>query len=163
MLFTDKRLLDAYNIASLEKYTDWSYREPLPIKVSPSPSPSPWHSSRLHYYDARLSIVPSESSLNPNQGDDRSSRGYNVVYSFAPDLIKPNEIKKVVLRGATWTEGNYNIETHEFPWSPGKITLQAYDIYNVEPKGRYYTFTVPRMIGDYRVPALFSTSFPINQ
>ena len=53
MLFTDKRLLDAYNIASLEKYTDWSYREPLPIKVSPSPSPSPWHSSRLHYYDAK--------------------------------------------------------------------------------------------------------------
>lgn len=157
MLFTDKRLLDAYHIASLKKYTDWSYREPLPIGSNPSPSPSPWYSSRLHYYDANYFIVPSESSIDPNKGEDRSSRGYNVEYSFAPDLIKPNEIKKVVLRGATWREGKYNIETHEFPWAPGKITLEAYDIYNVEPKGRYYTFTVPRMIGDYR-----STSIVFN-
>ena len=60
----------------------------------------------------------------------------------------------MILRGATWREGKYNVETQEFPWQPGKITLTTYDIYNVEPSGRYYTFTVPRKIGDYETTSI---------
>lgn len=154
-VFTDKRLLDLY-IADRSK----GFIEYPPGEAGPTPSSTPWYHSRTYYYDADYSIVPSEPSLDMNKGDDRTSRGYNVTYSFAPDLSKPNERREVVLRGATWREGKYNVETREFPWSSGKITLKAYDIYNVEPSGRYYTFTVPQMIGDYEGKSIIFNILP---
>ena len=148
-VFTDKRLLSA----SLEDRRK-GHREPVPRGANPTPSASPWYYPRRQFHDAMFSRVPSESSLHISKGDDVSSRGYNVTYEFAPDLSQPNLRKEVVLRGATWRQGKYNLEAQVFPWQPGKITLTAYDIYNVEPSGRYYTFTVPRKIGDYETTSI---------
>lgn len=151
-IFTERELLNAY---LEERKTPWrgvdtprEFRKPAP------PPPPALMKSRKTYFDAEFSIVPSESSIDPNKGDDISSRGYNVTYSFAPDLNQPHIRKEVVLRGATWRQGKYNIETQEFPWQAGTIKLTAYDIYNVEPSGRYHTFTVPRKIGDYETTSI---------
>lgn len=165
-VFTDKRLLDAY----LEDRRK-GFREYEPKAANPTPLASPhYYPRRIYSSDAEFSQVPSESSLDPNKGDDISSRGYNVTYSFAPDLNQPDMLKEVVLRGSTWRQGKYNLQTQEFPWRTGNITLMAYDIYNVEPSGRYYTYTVPRRIGEYKTTAIIfnillngETSFNPNQ
>jgi hypothetical protein len=72
---------------------------------------------------------------------DPSSSGFNLTLSYSPDLNQPNVKKTVVLRGSTWTEGKYNLETQEVLGPMDKVVVTAYDIYNVEPTGRYYTFT----------------------
>lgn len=151
MVFTEKELLNAY----LEVQTISRQNSDLPREYrKPLPPPPTSMGARRTSFDAELSIVPSESSLDMIKGDDIHSRGHNVTYSFAPDLSQPEVKKEVVLRGATWREGKYNLQAYEFPWQPGKIILTAYDIYNVEPSGRYYTFTIPRKIGDYKAKSI---------
>ena len=146
MVFTEKDLLNVY-LEGLKR-PRWESDVPLEYR-RPLPTRPPSYGSRRNYHDAEFSQVPSEPSLHISKGDDIYSRGYNVTYIFAPDLSRPDIKKEVVLRGATWREGKYNVETHVFPWQPGEIKLTAYDIYNVEPPSRYYTFTVPRKVNNY--------------
>jgi hypothetical protein len=138
-VFTDQRLLAAY-LKDRRK----GPREPDPKGANATPASSPWYYRRSTFSDARYSKIPSEPSLDPSKGDGRYSRGYNVTYLFAPDLTQPNVLKEVVLRGATWRQGKYNSQAREFPWQSSKITLTAYDIYNVEPSGRYHTFSITK-------------------
>jgi hypothetical protein len=96
-------------------------------------------SARRSKYDATCFRCLSEPSLEPDA--DPSSSGSNLTLNYAPDLKQPNVKKTVVLRGATWTEGKYNLETQEVLGPTDKITVTAYNIYNVDPPGRYYTFS----------------------
>src|SRR5262249_16563172 len=132
IVFTEKDLLDAY--LEDRKKPWWESEIPREYRTPP-PSPPPSLGSRRTFYDAKFSVDPSEPLLG--EEDDKYSRGFNVSYSFPPDLTRPHIYKTVVLRGSTWTQGKYNLQTREFPWRTGKITLTAYDIYNVEPASRY--------------------------
>src|SRR5262249_1169731 len=143
IVFTEKDLLDAY--LEDRKKPWWESEIPREYRTPP-PSPPPSLGSRRTFYDAKFSVDPSEPLLG--EEDDKYSRGFNVSYSFPPDLTRPHIYKTVVLRGSTWTQGKYNLQTREFPWRTGKITLTAYDIYNVEPASRYYTFTMTRNVDD---------------
>jgi hypothetical protein len=134
IVFTDKEMMDVYLEARKKRF--WESEIPDPLR-SPSPLPTSKYSRNV-FSAAVFSQVPSESMLL--KGEAPSSSGFNVVYSFAPDLTQPKTQKKVVLRGSTWTEGKYNVETRELIWHTGRITVTAYDLYNVEPAGRYYTF-----------------------
>jgi hypothetical protein len=125
-------------------------------------------SSRSVLYDAYCSRVPSEPLLE--QGADPSSSGFNLTYWYTPDLSHPNTHKTVVLRGSTWTEGKHNIQTKDINGASGKVSISSYDLYNVEPPSRYYTFTyhIPR--GRYEYPRIIfnirldkSVPLPVNQ
>ena len=133
LVFTDKQLMDAY----IE-----DHRRPIemeaPTDLRTPSSLSPPKYPRNVLFDAEFSQTPSESILK--KGEELSSSGFNVEYSFVPDLTQPGIRKKVVLRGSTWTEGKYNIENQELDWATGRISVTAYDLYNVEPSSRYYTF-----------------------
>lgn len=96
-------------------------------------------SARRSMYDATCYRCPSEPLLEHDA--DPSSSGSNLTLNYAPDLKQPNVTKTVVLRGSTWTEGKYNLETQEVLGPTDKITVTAYNIYNVDPPGRYYTFS----------------------
>lgn len=96
-------------------------------------------SSRRTMYDATCSRCPSEPLLESEA--DPSSSGSDLTLIYAPDLNQPNVEKTVVLRGSTWTEGKYNLETQEVIGPTDKITVTAYNTYNVDPPGRYYTFS----------------------
>src|SRR5262245_51359833 len=90
-------------------------------------------------HDATCLRCPSEPLLEHDA--DPSSSGSNLALRYAPDLKQPNVTKTIVLRGSTWTEGKYNLETQEVIGPTDKITVTAYNIYNVDPLGRYYTFS----------------------
>lgn len=139
-VFTDQRLLDVYLEDRRKGFRE--YPEQALIK---SPTATPWYYPRREFFDAQLSLAPSEPMLFGTE-DAIDSRGFNVAYIFAPDLTRPSIKKEVVLRGSTWREGKYNAHTQEFPWQEGKISWTTYDIYNVEPSGRYHTFNITRQI-----------------
>lgn len=147
IVFTDKQEMDAYLEARKKPY--WDSEIPAHLKT-PLPSPTPKYSGKV-FFDAEFSQVPSYPMLL--EGEAPSSSGFDVWYSFAPDLTRPNIRKKVVLRGSTWTEGKYNVETREVNWFAGQITVTAYDLYNVEPAGRYYTFGFKTKYQSYKGPA----------
>ena len=128
-VFTDKAALNLY-LEGMRKLNPYSAASDLQSKVTLS--------AKKVGPDANFYMSPSEPVISAKE--DTSSSGYNVWYSFAPDLNQPTKHKTVVLRGATWTEGKYDIETQTLDWYIGQITITAYDLYNTEPTGRYITF-----------------------
>lgn len=147
LVFTDKQLMYAY-IEENKKPMGW---EPPPPELrTPSPFLTPKHTRNV-LFDAEFSQVPSESMLLKEES--YSSSGFNVVYFFAPDLTQPRVRKTVVLRGATWTQGKYDVELKELNWHTGQITVTAYNLYNTVPAGRYYTFGFKTKYQSFRGPA----------
>lgn len=90
-------------------------------------------------WDAQCLRVTSDPLLEKNA--DPTSKGFDLSYRYAPDLNQPNITKTVILRGSTWTEGKFNLQTQEVSDRTSKIIITAYDLYNVEPFSRYYTFS----------------------
>ena len=126
--FTDEALMKSY-IDDPRYAVDYVVDEP-DTKTTEEPS-----SARRCKYDAMCF----EPLLEP--GAYPSSSGSNLILSFAPDLRQPNVEKTVVLRGANWREEKYNLETQEVTGPTDKITVTAYNTHNVDPPGRYYTFS----------------------
>lgn len=140
-VFTNRQLLKTYleNFKiPMEVRSITRSSPPASSLPAPTLAPSPSEDLRIVPYDAEFYVAPSEPMLKKEE--DRSSAGYDVWYSFVPDITQPKIWKKVVLRGATWTEGKYNIKMQAQDWFIGQITITAYDLYNTEPAGRYITF-----------------------
>jgi hypothetical protein len=133
--FTDEALMKSYidDINDPRSAFDYGADEPKTKTTEESSS------ARRSKYDATCFRCLSEPMLG--HGADPSSSGSKLILTYAPDLKRSNVDKTVVLRGATWTEGKYNLETQEVIGPTGKITVTAYNIYNVDPPGRYYTFS----------------------
>lgn len=165
-VFTDERSLNAYlegrrKAARIHEYFKYPYavRKLIDLRDRIWPTLPPAPTKRRWSSDAELSLAPSEPLLFGTE-DKIDSRGFNVSYIFAPDLARPNIRKEVVLRGATWREGKYNVQTKEFPWQERKINWASYDIYNVEPRGRYHTFSITRQIRGQESPRIIFHILP---
>ncbi len=133
------------------------------VKISKEPS-----SSRRTLYDACCLRSPAEPMLE-SDGDPLSS-GYNLTLSYAQDLNQTNVKKTIVLRGSTWTQGKHNLQTQEVTGPKGKVVVMAYDIYNVEPPSRYYTFSYHTAKDNYQYKRIIfnihqdeAAPLPINQ
>lgn len=149
-IFTDRVLLNAY-LEDRKNAFDGNSQHP---RVSPSP---PEHYPRQTYFDAAFYFPASENSQDVYEENGKYSRGIDAWYVFSPDLVRPQINQTVVMRGSTWIEGKYNIEEREVSWLNNKISLMSYDIYNVIPKGRYYTFSIKRIVDkDERTRKIFN-------
>lgn len=95
--------------------------------------------ARKKSYSAVCLRAPSDPLLESDAF--ASSSGFDLVLWYTPNLSESNPVKAVVLRGSTHTEGKYNKQIYQFHGKTGKIVVASYDIYNVEPSTRYYSFT----------------------
>lgn len=130
LVFTDKERMDRYINDQLYPYKTAPKNAEVQKEMIQPP--------RLFQEDASCNSALSDSHQQKNAG--ASSYAFNLWCRYSPDLDVPNIKKTMVVRGSTWTEGKYNIQEEEVGHIGNRILISAYDLYNTEPSGRFYTF-----------------------
>jgi hypothetical protein len=99
--------------------------------------------ARKVLYDAHFGQVNAAAHFADSIISDQKS--FNVYYQFLNDLQKVNEWKQVVIRGSTWTEGQFNTQTVSVPWNNELLSISTYNLFNVHSTGKHLTakFTAP--------------------
>ena len=102
---------------------------PTSRRKSEEPPESPAE-TRLVPYDATF--------LREARGGLVEGGGENELYIFSPDLSKPNEDKRVVVRGRDPFAQEEILETWMIEAKRFKVRIVAYDLIRAEPTGIYY-------------------------
>lgn len=84
--------------------------------------------------------------------------GDNLLYSYLPDLSRPDQTKRIVLRGMDYNADQKIIESWESSNANFKVSVIACELYpNVEPVGTYYTFSSATRLNGFGNPRIVLT------